>query len=284
MGKILKKKSADDLKIGLALGGGGAVGLAHIAILEVLDECGVRPHRIAGASIGSIIGALYASGKSGAEINQLVRNVVQRDTTSWKGRLFDQRLLKWIRFVDPELGEGGLVGGDAFIAFLKENLAASTFEELSIPLQVVTTDCWNKEAVIYDRGDLLKPIQASMAIPGLFSPVRIGDRVLMDGALTNPVPYDILSPDCDRVIAINVIGDATRRKEISFINAVHMGGRIMLHRQIEEKLARQPPDIYIDTGIMDIHVLQFHKFDEIYQQAQTAAERLRKELRELCSK
>jgi NTE family protein len=272
-------RSSGGKRIGLALGGGGAVGLAHIAMLEVFDELEVRPFRMAGTSIGAIIGALYASGMSSAEIKRIVMDLVARDQASWKGRLFDRRLLQWIRFMDPELGEGGLVGGDAFISFLKDTLKVTTFEELSIPLKVVATDYWERKEVVYESGDLLKPIQASMAVPGLFRPVRMDDRVLVDGGLTNPVPYDVLSESCDLVVAVDVTGGAKRREDISFMDAVHMAGRILLHRVMEEKMTRIKPDIYIAPQVLDVHVLQFHKFDRIYEQALPAAETLRRELR-----
>lgn len=279
MSHTRNETSAVPLRMGLALGGGGAVGLAHIPVLEVLDEFNLRPHAIAGASIGAIIGALYASGKSAAEIKRIVRDVVSRDkTSSWKGRFFDRRLLKWVRFIDPELGEGGLVGGDAFIAFLRDTLHVDTFEALPIPLRVVTTDYWDKTSRVFDAGDLMKPIQASMAIPGLFSPVRIGGRTFVDGALTNPVPYDEVPATCDFVVAVDVIGDASPRDDVSFMDAIHMAGRILLRRQMELKLDRARPDIYIDTHIHDVNVLDFFKFEAIYEQGLVAADSLRSAL------
>ncbi len=271
----------DSVRIGLALGSGGANGMAHIAMLEAFDELGITPHRIAGSSIGAIIGALYASGKSAAEIRELIADLVVQKTDTWQEILLERQILEWIRFVDPDLGNGGLISGEAFIAFLQAAIEKSTFEELRIPLMVVTTDLWKREPVIHQSGDLYGPIQASMAIPGLFTPVTIGDRVLIDGGLMNPVPYDLLFDDCDVVVAINVVGKTAPKDDVSFLDTMFMTMRIMQTALIAEKRSQREPHIFIDAGIYDVRTLEYHKLDEILEQAQAAKRELRDRLLEI---
>ncbi|MGM0646563.1 MAG: patatin-like phospholipase family protein, partial [Thermodesulfobacteriota bacterium] len=153
--------------IGLALGAGGASGLAHIQMLEAFDELGVRPHAIAGSSIGAIMGALYASGRSAREIKAIVSDLMVREKDSWKDIFVNKDIFQWMQFLDPEIGQGGLVSSDAFLSFLFEHISVETFEELAIPLKVVATDFWQREAVVFDRGPLRSAVQGSMALPGL---------------------------------------------------------------------------------------------------------------------
>ena len=135
-------------KIGLALGGGGARGLAHIPMLEVFDELGIRPHRIAGTSIGAVMGALYASGISGAEIRAGVHSMLKSPDESFRKVLQRKGSFKWLQFLDVEFGHGGLLKGDKFIDFLYEAMRVSRFEDLRIPLNVVATDFYSSEQVV----------------------------------------------------------------------------------------------------------------------------------------
>lgn len=272
-----------ELRIGLALGSGGANGLAHIAMLEVFDELGIRPHRIAGSSIGAVIGALYASGKSAAEIRELVADLVVQESDTWQEVLLERQMLEWLRFVDPDIGRGGLINGEAFMLFLQGAVERTTFEELRIPLTVVTTDLWKREQVLHHSGDLFAPIQASMAIPGLFTPVTIGERVLIDGGLMNPLPYDLLFDSCDVIVAVNVIGKTSPKDDLSFLDTTFMTMRIMQSALVEEKRERREPHIFIDAGIYDVRTLHYHKLDDILEQAQAAKRELRAKLIRLLS-
>lgn len=269
-----------DLKIGLALGGGGANGLAHVIVFEAFDELGLKPHRISGTSIGAIMGALYASGRSAEEIRALVNTLVTRETDTWRELLQDRRILGWIRFLDPEFGEGGLVSAEAFLSYLQDAVGAVTFEELEIPLYVVTADLWTREQVVFNSGELYPALQAGMAIPGLFTPARINDRILVDGGVVNPVPYDILLDDCDLVVAVNVIGHSIPDDHLSFLDALFTSIRIMQTSILREKMNRVQPHIFIDTQITSVRMLEFKKIDQIYRQALPSKARLKEQLRE----
>jgi len=269
-------------KIGLALGGGGARGLAHIPMLEVFDELGLRPHCIAGTSIGAVIGALYASGISGTEIRTGVQAMLRSKGESIRKALRRKDSFKWLRFLDLELGHGGLLKGDKFMDFLYEAMRVSRFEDLEIPLQVVTTDFQSSEQVVIASGDLMDAVKASMAIPGLFTPVRWEGRVLIDGGSVNPVPFDLLS-DCDVVVAVNVMGEIRQpRHKIPSLFRVVLGSfDIMQKSIITEKLKQTPPDIYITPDIVNIDILEFYRADEIYEQAQPSRRKLAQALKQL---
>jgi len=266
-------------KVGLALGGGGAKGLAHIPMLEVFDELGIRPHRIAGTSIGAIMGALYASGLSGAQIRKIVNGVIITKGATFREALRKKDSLRWIKLLDLEFGRTGLFKGDKFIEFLYEAMKVSTFEQLRIPLRVVTTDFYTAEQVVLDAGDLLGAVKASMGLPGVFTPVTRDERVLIDGGGVNPVPMDLLG-DCDVVVAIDVMGEmrTSDRALPNLFRAVLGTFEIMQKSIIAEKRKHTPPAIYIKPEIINVDILEFYKADEIYGQAEPARLKLRNAL------
>jgi len=193
-------------RIGLALGGGGAKGLAHILVLETLDELGIRPHAISGTSIGAIIGALYAAGLSGKDIRALIEQFFV-DQSDAEDTLFAlPKSVRWLDFIDPTLVTGGLLDSSDFIAWLGEVLPTTKFRRLKIPLKVVTAELMTGKQLVIDSGELLPALQASMAVPGVFPPVEWKGRTLVDGGVANPLPYDLLQADCELVIAIDVSG------------------------------------------------------------------------------
>ena len=268
-------------RIGLALGGGGARGLAHIPMLEVFDELQLRPHRIAGTSIGAVIGTLYAAGMSGREIRQLVDQLTVSDDESWLGSLFEQDVGRWWDFIELKLGGGGLIDSEAFARFIEETAAVTDFEQLGIPLKIVATDFWEREQVVFEHGSLGPALQASIAIPGLFNPLQHNGRVLVDGGLVNPVPYDLLFRECDIVVAIDVSGRRSPGDEKkpgyfeNLFNTMQITQAAILH----EKMKRQPPHIYIRPDLVDIRVLEFNRVDEIYRQAMPARKQLKRALK-----
>lgn len=266
-------------KIGLALGGGGAKGLAHIPMLEVFDDLGLRPHRIAGTSIGAIMGALYASGIRGAQIREGVERMTVSKGESWREALSKKDVLKWFEFMDLDFRRGGLFKGDKFIEFLCGAMETSVFEELSIPLRVVATDFWTAEEVVLETGDLSRAVKASMGLPGIFTPVVQDGRTLIDGGGVNPVPYDLLD-DCDLVVAIDVMGRMLPhgRQTPNPFRAVLGTFDIMQKSIVREKLRHAPPDIYVRPEITDVDILDFHRAGEVYAQAEPARQELRRAL------
>ncbi len=268
-------------RIGLALGGGGARGLAHILMLQVMDELNLRPHRIAGTSIGAIMGVLYASGMSGQQIEQLIDRLTVSKDESWFSALFEQDVSKWWDIIEIQLGRGGLMDTKGLVSFLKEIITVSRFRELKIPLKVVSTDFWARKQVVFESGDLFPAIQASIAIPGLFSPIHHNGKVLVDGGLVNPVPYDLLFDECEVVIAIDVLGNRTPVSDDgpSYIENTFNTMQIMQASIMREKIKNRPPHVYIHPDLNNIRVLDFHRFEDIYTQAMPAQKKLKRTLR-----
>lgn len=268
------------LRVGLALGGGGAKGLAHIVMLEVFDELGIRPHRIAGTSIGAIIGALYAGGRSAREIRAMVRDFVGRDGDTLTDFFGSGKALRWLDFIDPALGRGGLLSSDDFMAFLHETLGIDRFDQLRFPFQVVAADLWSGEPVVLDDGPLYPALQASMAVPGVFAPVHLGGRLLVDGGVVNPLPFDLLMDDCDLVVAIDVAGNRNHEdgETPSFLSVLFHSFHNMEKAILREKLQHEKPDIYVRPDINDVRLLEFYKADQVFAEAQPARARLKRRL------
>ena len=158
------------LRIGLALGGGAARGFAHIGVIQVLEESGIRPDFVVGTSAGSLVAALYASGKNGAELGALADSMDETAFTDWS---FPGR---------------GLIRGEALAKYVRERTGGRSIEQMKIPLGIVATDLDSGQAILFQRGDTGAAVRASSAVPAVFQPVRIGTREYVDGGLVAPVP------------------------------------------------------------------------------------------------
>ncbi len=178
-------------QIGYALGGGSARGLAHIGVLKVLEEKGIYPDVISGTSIGAIIGALYAGGHRPSEMEKLVLGL------NWK---------KLITLGDITLPVSGFFQGKKVVSLLKSIIGDLTFEQLKYTFSCVATNIISGEQVVIKEGSLIEAIRASISIPGIFTPVLVSGRYLVDGGLVNSVPVSICREmGADVVIGINVI-------------------------------------------------------------------------------
>lgn len=267
-------------RIGLALGGGGAKGLAHILMLEALDKTGARPALIAGTSIGAIIGALYAAGLFGSDIRALIEQFFVTPRKAGGSLFAMPKSLRWLDFIDPALSGGGLLDSSDFIEYLGEVLPVRDFGKLKIPLRVVAAELSTGRQVVIDAGDLLPALQASMAVPGVFPPVSWNGRLLVDGGVANPLPYDLLETDTDIVIAIDVSGERDS-EDVESLTALgvllqsfhNMGRNILL-----EKLKQKRPTLYIRPDIRNVQVLEFYKARQVFEQAHPAQQQLAREL------
>jgi NTE family protein len=160
----------------LALGGGGARGLAHIGVLEVLAESGLPVRAVVGTSIGAEIGAFLAAGMSVAEMTSVATSL------DWKLVL---------RLFFPDLRAGGLASGERIVSWLADKLGAVRIEDLALPFAAVATDLESGDEVVLDRGPLVEAVRASLSIPGTLAPFRLGGRLLVDGGVVNQVPADV---------------------------------------------------------------------------------------------
>ncbi len=270
-------------RLGLALGAGGAVGLAHIQVLEVLDELGVRPAVIAGSSIGALMGALYAGGMSGKEIRELTDELIPANGREWLETLQKRDWRDMLRMLQPSLSDVTLFDNGEVVAFLDEFLPQNRFDKLDMPLHLVAADFHTREQVVFNEGDLLRPLLASMALPGVFPPVSHNDRLLVDGGMVNPVPFDLLGEDSDIRIAVDVSGRRTGGEDDgpAWLDGIFNTFKIMQHAIVSEKRRHLEPDIFLSPAVEDVRMLEFYRSERIFRQAAPERDRLKRELEKL---
>ena len=174
-------------RIGLALGGGAARGFAHIGVIQVLEEAGIKPDLVVGTSAGSLVAALYAAGRPGPDLARLALGMDESAITDWS---FPGR---------------GLIRGEALARYMREQTGGRTIEQLPMPLGIVATDLDSGAAVLFQRGDVGAAVRASSAVPAVFQPVMIGTREYVDGGLVSPVPVRFARQmGAELVIAVDI--------------------------------------------------------------------------------
>lgn len=159
-------------RIGLALGGGAARGFAHVGVIQVLEEAGIKPVVVSGTSAGSLVAALYASGKSGGQLQQVAEAMEEATFADWTLPIFNR----------------GVLRGDALARYVNAQVGSRLIEDMVIPLGIVATDLQSGQDAVFQRGDTGTAVRASSAVPALFQPVRISGREYVDGGLVSPVP------------------------------------------------------------------------------------------------
>jgi NTE family protein len=266
--------------IALALGGGGARGLAHILMLEAFDELGIRPKIIAGTSIGAIFAAAYASGLSGREIRVHTEEVLTN--RFWLLRdLFSARAQRGVALRNLFYARNALLEPSALLDIVLPSRVAHAFADLDIPLKIVASDYYGLEAAVLEQGSLRRAVAASMALPVIFEPVIIDGRTLIDGGLTNPLPFDILEGEADILVAIDVSGTTVpseKRPRPTALEALFASSFLFERSIVREKLKSSQPDIYIDAGTGRFQVLDFLRVREVLAAALPAKEKLKAKL------
>lgn len=267
--------------IGLALGSGGAGGLAHIAMLRVFEELDLQPHAVAGTSIGAIVATLYAAGMSADQIQAMFREFGGSALDPLSGLLRDGDAPGWSDLLEIDLDSGSVIDSGRFIDFIAKRFDARRFEDLAMPLQIVATDYWSGEAHVFDQGELLVAIRASIAVPGLFAPVPLGDRLLIDGGASNPLPLDLLH-GMDWVVAIDVTGTRNEARDgrPGITDLLFSTFEIMQQSILRAKLAHRQSEIYIKPDLAGVRLLHFDRVDAIVEQAAPAAAELRRQLQD----
>ncbi len=260
--------------VAVALGGGGARGLAHVLMLEALDELGIKPVAIAGTSIGAIFGAAYASGLSAREIRAHC-DVILGERLGLLRELFAARTGSLLSLFSTR---SALLDPAALLEVLMPRNLALDFAGLAIPLQVVASDFYAQQPVVFASGPLRRAVAASMALPVIFQPVMHEGRALIDGGLVNPLPFDLLAGKADIIVAIDVSGTPVphdKRAYPSATEALWATAFIFERSIIREKLRSQAPDVLIEAGTGHFQVLDFLRFHDILTAAQPAKERFK---------
>jgi NTE family protein len=176
-------------KIGLALGGGAARGFAHVGVIQVLEEAGIRPSLVVGTSAGSLVAAIYASGKNGAQLQAVAETMEEVTITDWTLPIFSR----------------GMFRGDALARYVNKQVDERLIETLPMPLGIVATDLHSGQGVLFQRGDTGTAVRASSAVPAVFTPVKIAGHEYVDGGLVSPVPVRYAKQmGAELVIAVDI--------------------------------------------------------------------------------
>ncbi|MDA1259345.1 MAG: patatin-like phospholipase family protein [Planctomycetota bacterium] len=289
----MTQQDPEPLEVVVALGGGAARGLSHVGILRVLEREGVKIRAVAGTSIGAIIGGIYCAGKLD-EYEEYIRGM------DAKGML---------RLLDPVMKKAGLLGGNRMMKRLYEILGELEMSELDIPFTAVATDLHTGEEVRLHSGDLVEAMRASMAIPGVFTPVKLEDRWLVDGGVSMPVPVgaaramamglpiiavnlnntslifegEVLSlldaPEAERELSRmermfqRVRGHSPDGNDVpGMLSSVSDSVTHMEHRITRFQLAADPPDLLLEPHVFGIGLFDFHRADPIIRAGEECAQ------------
>jgi NTE family protein len=268
-------------KVGLALGGGGAKGFAHIGVLDVLQQEGIPIDLIAGTSMGGLVGALCALGK---------------DCRLMKETALKINVVKMLSLADLALPKSGLFGGKAVISLLQKMIGRDVdFEELAVPLSLVATDINSGEEVVINRGSVLEGVRATISIPGIFTVVKWQGRYLVDGGLVNPVPVSVArGMGADFIIAVNVMDEvggrlrqADKRKKTSpkepnifnvLLQTLYIGSSVI------SRTSAWGADIVISPDTSQTGPGDFHRARQCIEQGEIAARAALPEIKRRLSK
>ena len=279
--------------LGLALGGGGARGAAHIGAIQTLHRAGVRPDIIAGTSAGSTVGAMYAATLDPTWIEKRFREFIEDESfkTFNSGELLDGRnqetllnkvtsKVKQYYKVILGLNRSYIVNREILEKAVDYLLPAVTFEELKIPLKILVTDIQSGEDFIHDSGDLKEAIVQSSSIPGFFEPTYNDGRLLVDGGVTAPIPIYLLKKLTKLVMAIDVTNYSVKpMKNPNMIEIVRRSD-IITSLRLSERIA-QDADILIRPDVLGLHWSEFRKFDDLLKSGRDAAEKALKSVTDL---
>jgi len=265
--------------VAIALGSGGARGLAHVVALEGLDELGIRPAAIAGTSIGAIVGATYASGLEARQIHAHVQAALQ-SRAKVLTKLMRARVGRFSDLVLRRSGNPVMLDAETCLDLFWPDRVPAHFSQLSIPLFVVATDFHASREVVFSSGALAPAVAGSMAVPGLFRPVEFADRVLIDGGAVNPLPYDLLFDHADIVVAVDVtIGGRMRERRMpTVLGSMFAGAQIMQGAITAQKFKLRPPDILLRPGVERFNVLEFMRAGQILRAAESVKDDLKRAL------
>lgn len=274
------KRDIAQLRIGLALGGGGAKGLAHIVALEAFDQANIRPVAITGTSIGAIIGAAYAAGYSAKAIRDHALKLF-RDRPEVMARLFRARVGSFSDIFSGAFGSAVQMDGESLLREFWPPSMPERFCDLRMPFVAVSTDFYAHIERPISEGLIRPAVAASLAIPGLVRPVVINQRLHLDGAAANPLPFDRMPVPCDMIIAVDVVGgpdgeDATVQPSV--LEATLGASQIMQMTITDAKLANATTKVHlIRPKVAGFSALDFFALRKIL----LAAEPIRDEIKAL---
>ena len=280
-----KQDSVKRPKIGLVLSGGGAKGFAHIGVLKVLEEAGIKIDYIGGTSMGSIIGGLYASGYNASQIDsifkktnfdELINDYIPRSSKNFYGKKNDELYAIVLPFSNfrvgiPEALSKGMYNYNLLSSLTRNVRHVRDFNKLPTPFLCIGTNIETGEEVLLNKGNLVQAMMASAAFPSLFTPVEIDGKLLVDGGVVNNYPIkEVRNLGADIIIGVDVQDDLLNRKSLK--NATRILVQITNLQSIDKmKKKIKDTDVYIKTDIRDYGVISFDKGEEIIRKGEEAA-------------
>jgi NTE family protein len=253
--------------IALVLGGGSAKGFAHVGVIRILEQEKIPIKMIVGTSVGSLIGGIYASNPDSFQLE-------------WTAFKIDRSDILDVSIVNSKWGP---VQGAKLEAFVEQAVKVKKVEDTKIPFYPVATDINTGETVTLEKGSLAKAIRASSAIPGIFVPVTFGNRMLVDGGVTNNVPCDIArGKGADIVIAVNLSKDVKDNNITSLIDIIGQSANIMMHESSKTKL--QHADVVIEPDTKGVSMFDFSQKKMLMEEGIKAARKVIPRIRELIAK
>jgi len=262
--------------VALALGGGGARSLAQIAVVEVLDELRIKPVALSGASFGAVIAAAYASGMSGKDMRRAIIELAHTQGDTWRG-LLAARAVALSDWIASPLSNPLLLDPEKLCAQFLPEPVPDDFSALKIPLTIVATDLHARAQALLSSGPLKPAIASSIAVPGLMKPVLLGERVLVDGAAVNPLPFDLLRAKADVVIAVDAsVGPLAPGRVPDPWEALFATMHVIAHGIVSQKLREGEPDLLLRPNMAAFHLFDFFRASAILR----AAEPMKAEFRE----
>lgn len=280
-----KQDSVKRPKIGLVLSGGGAKGFAHIGVLKVLEEAGIKIDYIGGTSMGSIIGGLYASGYNASQIDsifkrtnfdELINDYIPRSSKNFYGKKNDELYAIVLPFSNfrvgiPEALSKGMYNYNLLSSLTRNVRHVRDFNKLPTPFLCIGTNIETGEEVLLNKGNLVQAMMASAAFPSLFTPVEIDGKLLVDGGVVNNYPIkEVRNLGADIIIGVDVQDDLLNRKSLK--NATRILVQITNLQSIDKmKNKIKDTDVYIKPDIRDYGVISFDKGEEIIRKGEEAA-------------
>lgn len=263
----------------VALGAGGARGLAHIVVIEAMEELGIRPKAIAGASMGAVVGAAWAAGVPARDMRQHLQRLL-RNRAEVMSRLLMARVGRFVDMFGGQFQNPMLLDGERILDLFWPKSVPDRFEDLGIPFTAVATDFFGRRSRRFERGPLAPAVAASMAIPGLIRPVEIDGAVLVDGGATDPLPYRQLICHGDFVIACDVTGGPSMdiKGVPSAFEAMFGAAQIMQGAITAEMLKAARPDLLLRPQVDRYRVLDFFQAAEILAAAEPLKDEVKRAL------
>ncbi|MCX6747231.1 MAG: patatin-like phospholipase family protein [Candidatus Pacearchaeota archaeon] len=267
-------------KIGLALSGGGAKGMAHIGVLKVLEKNKIPIDFISGTSIGAVIAALYSYEPNAKKLEK------EAVSNEWKNLL------------DYTFPSKGFIKGERIEQFLKERLKGVDFKHLKIPLFITAFDIDKKQEIVFQRGDVAKAVRASISIPGVFVPIENNNRILVDGGVLDPIPTEVLRKKADIIIAVNVDSMKLRKPKMNeeatlkksskkipgILKTIFQSLTVIGAEASRVDLYNDIPDLIINVNLGDIDLFDFEKAKYAIKKGVSATQKSLKEIKALTKK